>query len=123
MGAVVPPLGALAYWLQTFLQLRGFVNLLASRIDIALICVCAFVAQISGYNRSTTPTVGYTRVLAGLKVSALLPSSDEEEKQLFEDKSLWANETFIKAGGIYSQEPFKFTKRGESLTLLDIQRD
>ena len=78
-------------------------------------------AHIRGYNRSITPTLGGVQVLAGVKVSAPLPSAKAEEEQLFENKSLWANELIVSAD-VYSQQPFEF-KKHENLTTLDGERN
>ena len=43
VGAVVPLLGVAGWLLQNFLQLRGVVNLLASRIDLAFLALCVFI--------------------------------------------------------------------------------
>ena len=43
IGATIPLLGVAGWLLQNFLQLRGVVNLLASRIDLAFLAICLFV--------------------------------------------------------------------------------
>jgi len=42
LGAAIPLLGLAGWLIQNFLQLRGFVNLLASRIDLACLGACVF---------------------------------------------------------------------------------
>lgn len=44
IAAATVPLGGAAYWFQNFLQLRGIVNLTASRIDLGLVTLCVLVA-------------------------------------------------------------------------------
>jgi hypothetical protein len=47
IGAAVPALGCAAWLLQNFLQLRGVVNLTASRIDLGFLTLCIlFVAYV-----------------------------------------------------------------------------
>jgi len=43
VGAAIPAITAAGYFLQNFLQLRGVVNLTASRIDLAFMALCVFL--------------------------------------------------------------------------------
>jgi hypothetical protein len=44
LAAATVPIGGAAYWFQNFLQLRGIVNLTASRIDLGLVTLCVLLA-------------------------------------------------------------------------------
>jgi hypothetical protein len=75
-------------------------------------------AHIRGYNRSQTPTSSNPIVQAGIKICAPIHSAEEEKAVLFDDPSLWVNETFFKLSPIESQQPFEFTKR-QNIPILD----
>src|ERR1700723_2687349 len=44
IGTALPAIGVAGYFVQNFLQLRGIVNLLLSRIDLALVAGCVLIA-------------------------------------------------------------------------------
>jgi len=68
-GPLQPALGLAGWLLQNFLQLRGVVNLLASRIDLGFLALCIFIAACAltiGWRRRKT-----WRIMAAIFVTVL----------------------------------------------------
>jgi len=78
LAAAVPALGCAAWLLQNFLQLRGVVNLTASRIDLAFLVLCMlFVAYLvtmgSPRLRKWRPVLFLVIILLGFAVDWITP--------------------------------------------------
>ena len=90
-GAAIPALGGAGWLLQNFLQLRGIVNLLASRIDLGCLALCVFAA---GYaltigvrrKRAWRIIIGVLVFIAALTIDWLSPKPLIDNARLEIDK-------------------------------------
>jgi hypothetical protein len=95
IAAATVPLGGAAYWFQNFIQLRGIVNLLASRIDLVLVTLCLLAAAYlvtEGISRKWKWRIVSGTVIVcaafGLDWLAPKPQTNIAVKSIIEPKSL-----------------------------------